>query len=342
MTINNLRWSELLLVQVGGAICLPMLMIGFLLGQSLELTQALITIFVGNGLLALLACHMSLIATRTRKTTPELAHATFGPKAGFFFSLVFMLNLIGWFGIHLVAMADLIAARFQNQSLIITIMVIVALGLIIIFSVLGGLRWLEIIAKYSLPLLLWGMLSSVDGEIYQQSWRVSRSYSLDFSGIVMVISGVFGCIVDLPTYFCRAKSPREGIIASLLLFLVVVPFIEILGLGISSPQGSSSFAQQVMEASSGWMRDVFLVFCIFAGWTTNNCNLFSAQTFFEHIQLASNRIDFHKRVFLMGILGILIALLTFQISFQSVLISITMPLFLCGALLMLLNARRRS
>ncbi len=158
----------------------------------------------------------------------------------------------------------------------------------------------------------------------------------------MVISGVFGCIVDLPTYFCRAKSPREGIIASLLLFLVVVPFIEILGLGISSPQGSSSFAQQVMEASSGWMRDVFLVFCIFAGWTTNNCNLFSAQTFFEHIQLASNRIDFHKRVFLMGILGILIALLTFQISFQSVLISITMPLFLCGALLMLLNARRRS
>jgi cytosine permease len=342
MTINSLRWPELLLVQVGGAICLPMLMIGFLLGQSLELTKALITIFVGNGLLALLACNMSLIATRTRQTTPQLAQATFGRRAGFFFSVVFMLNLIGWFGIHLVAMANLIAARFQIQSPLITIIAVVALGLVITFSVLGGLRWLEIIAKYSLPLLLWGMLSLVNGETYMQSWQKSQGYMLDFAGIIIVVSGLFGCIVDIPTYFCRAKSPRDGIIASLLLFLVVVPFIEILGLGISSPQGTENFAKQVMDTSSGWMRDLFLGFCIFAGWTTNNCNLFSAQTFFEHVQLKPNRINFQQRVILIGTVGTLIALLTFQVSFENLLISITMPLFICGALLMLLNARRRS
>jgi cytosine permease len=341
MTTNNLRWPGLLLVQVGGAICLPMLMVGFLLGQSLTLTSALITIFVGNGLLAILASYMSLVATKTRKTTPELAMATFGPKAGLLFSVVFMLNLIGWFGIHLSTMADLIAARFAIQKSFVTPAVILFLGIVVIMSVLGTISRLEKIAKYSLPFLLWGMLSLADGETYRQSWQQSQGYGLDFTSMLIVISGLFGCIVDLPTYFCKARSPKDGIIASLILFLVVVPFIEILGLGISSPQGTDDFAKQVMQTSSGFLRDMFLVFCLVAGWTTNNCNLFSAQTFFGAI-CAKNPLTFNQRVLLTGTCGVLVALLTFQISFENLLIFITMPLFFCGALLMLLNARRMS
>lgn len=342
MTTTNLRWPGLLLVQVGGAICLPMLMVGFLLGKSLDLGNALITIFLGNGFLAILACYMSMVATRTRKTTPQLALSTFGPKLGFLFSLVFMLNLIGWFGIHLVAMADLIAARFPIHISLITPAAIIILGLVITISVLGGISWLEKVAKYSLPLLLWGMLSMANGETYVQSWDSSQNYTLDLTGVLVVVSGLFGCIVDLPTYFCRGRSPRDGIIASLLLFLVVVPAIEILGLGISSPLGTDDFAMQVMQASSGFMRDLFLGFCILAGWTTNNCNLFSAQTFFEAIQWKSKPLAFQQRALLIGSIGTLCALLTIHVPFENLLISITLPLFFSGALLMLLNARRPS
>lgn len=340
MTTNNLRWPGLLSVQVGGAICLPMLMVGFLVGQSLPLGSALTTIFVGNGILASLACYMSLVATKARKTTPELAATTFGPKAGFVFSLVFMLNLLGWFGIHLVAMADLIAARFSLEKNFVAAAAVVMLGLVITVSVLGGIAWLEKIAIYSLPLLLFGMVSLVDGETYVQSWQQSRCYGLDLTSMLLVVSGLFGAIVDLPTYFCRAKSSKDAIIASLLLFLVVVPFIEILGLGISSSHGANDFAPQVMQTSFGLMRDLFLAFCIFAGWTTNNCNLFSAQTFLSAIQSRSNALAFRQRVILTGSVGTLVGLLTLQIPFKNFLIAISIPLLFCGALLMLLSLRR--
>lgn len=338
MTIYTLKWHSLLLVQVGGAICLPMLMIGFFLGQSLSLVQALLTIFLGNGILAILACHMSRIAITTRKTTPELAQASFGRRAGLAFSFIFMINLLGWFGIHLVAMADLIAARFPQYPLIKSI-ALVMLGLIITFSVLGGLRRLEVIAHYCLPLLLWGMLSLSKGDVYIQSWQKSLSISLDLHALFIVISGLFGCIVDLPTYFCRAQSVKDGVITSLLLFLVIVPFIEILGLGMSS-QASDNFAQHAMATSSGWTRDLFLGFCIFAGWTTNNCNLFSAQTFLQAM-FSETTMNFKSRVIITGLLGTLLAFLTIKIPFESLLISITLPLFLCGALLMALNSRSR-
>ncbi len=342
MILNNGSWFTLVLVQIGGAICLPMLIIGFLLGKSLPLSEALLAIFVGNSLLALLACYMSIIAIRTRKTTPELAVATFGSKIGFSFSLVFMLNLVGWFAIHLVGMAELVAARYLVDYPLLNISVIIVFGALITSSVLGGLRYLEITARYSLPFLLWGMLSLTNIENYVVSWQKSQSFALDFSASILVFSGLFACVVDLPTYYCRAKSIKDGIIASLLLFLVVVPFIEILGLGISSPNGADNFALEVMGTSYGWMRDLFLVFSLLAGWTTNSCNLFSAQTFLKSIAPSSLRLNSKSRIICMGTLGTFLALVCLKISFQSLLLYITSPLLICGALLMLLNARRLS
>lgn len=328
------RWSQLLLVQIGGAICLPVLIIGRSLAHC-GLKHALISIVLGNLILAALAVCMSFVAIKYKNTTPEIVQRTLGKKAGGIFSLLFLINLIGWFGINLLTMANMVSSRYFFNNPLHVRCIIVGFGILITLSVIGGLQSLEVMAKYLLPFLLWGMLKMTSSETYLALIDHKATNSFDIFGMSLVISGLFTCVLDLPTYFYQAQSQKDGIIASLLLFLVVVPGIEIVGLGIGAPMSANDVPGQLFKDSIGWIGDAFLVFCLLAGWTTNNCNLFSAQTFFQR-QSKVEQLSYRQRVVLMGIFGILCGLIGSLFSFEELLIFISTPLIIAGVFLFVL------
>lgn len=336
----NSTWPQLLFVQIGGAICLPVLLIGFLLGRNIGLQNALLSILIGNSILALMACFMSYCSIQFRKTTPELAQTIFGNKASWIFSAVFLLNLMGWFGINLLTMAEFVSIRYLSDSPLLLSLSMIILGIMIVIGVLGGIVWLERMAKYLLPFLLWGMVKMSSSDVYLQGWHESAQMPLDLAGVSLVFSALFACVVDMPTYFCRARSLRDGIYASLLLFLVVVPGIEILGLGIASSTGSANLASEIMQTSSGYLADIFLVFFVVAGWTTNNCNIFSAQNFLDQLLPQDKKLSYRQRIVIVGSGGIVLGLIGSVISFENLLLSISSPLLIASAFLMVLLGRK--
>jgi purine-cytosine permease-like protein len=78
-----------------------------------------------------------------------------------------------------------------------------------------------------------------------------------------------------PTYFRHAKSVKDSHIAAIVLFAVVLPLLE--GIGVYLGLSSSGSILQVLTGGGGFLWTVWVaLFLILAGWTTNNTNLYSA------------------------------------------------------------------
>jgi purine-cytosine permease-like protein len=91
----------------------------------------------------------------------------------------------------------------------------------------------------------------------------------------MVIGGGIAGVIDFPTYFQHAKSKKDGIITSVLLFGLALPFIEIVGVCLGFCFPHNSLLTCLIAGGGIFWGFVVSLFLIFAGWTTNNTNIYS-------------------------------------------------------------------
>lgn len=320
-------WLQLTAVQAGGAICLPVFVIGHALGKSYGMASAAMAIVLGNTLLLALAFVSGVYSAEKRLSTIQCAIACFGDQGKGGFSSAMVLSMIGWFAIQLHLMGECL-----NQILPSSIGIASPLGMGVVMTALGtrGLRGVEILANLSMPLLIATIVVGLVGADKGEGMALEPKL-LTMSGLSLVLACSIGAVVDLPTFFRSAKSRKDAVIAVCVLFVLVIPSVEMVGVILSSSGEQKGFLDVLMGAHASGVWELWvLCFVLIAGWTTNSANLYSAAVSLEPVL---QRVEFSKRTLLAGSVGTLLSVFPLLDGLELVLQPIGVVLTSMGAVL---------
>ena len=302
-TDTKQSWLQLTAVQAGGVICLPIFLIGHALATNYGIASAIIAIILGNLLLLVMGSVAAWSVSYSRKSTAEISVDLFGVAGRYLFATAMVVSMMGWFAIQLNLMTLGIQEVFPKVP---AGLCNVSLGVAVTYAGIKGMRGLEKIVNWSMPLLLITIfyalflgepatVQAVDGEV------------VTFQGISLVLAAAIAAVVDLPTFFRLSRSQKDGLAASLLLFGLIIPLLEGVGVYLFANKAEDNFVRVLASPASPmlWKAWVF-AFIVFAGWTTNQANLYSASVSMGTIVPEMRN---QTRVLLLGAFGSLISCL---------------------------------
>ena len=288
MTMKKQNWLELSSIQLGGAICLPVILIGHELTRLLGLGAAISSIILGNALLFSLALISSKMSYESQKTTAENAESYFGQKGKFFFALIIALSLVSWFAIQTQVMSQDLALmlsyncgiELKKESLSFI------LAALMVASSFFGLKGVTLLANATLPL----MIVTLGLAVWQAALASEKNFTFvlaedgqgllsgfSAAGLSLVMAAAISAVVDLPTFFRHAKTKKDGNFAVTLTFLIGIPLVELVGVMLGFWTNATSLTEALLAFDHPLFKLWVGLFILFAGWTTNNTNLYSAK-----------------------------------------------------------------
>ncbi|HEV8053168.1 MAG TPA: hypothetical protein VGP47_11800 [Parachlamydiaceae bacterium] len=273
---DHQNWWQMSTIQIGGVICLPVIMVGQALSQNYGFMSAVVSIIIGNAILLILGLVTVKMSVNNRKTTMQNAEEYFGSKGVSFFALAMIISLVGWFGIQLNMMSlgvlDLLSAKESKESWL--LLLNISLGLLITFVALRGIKAFTILANLSLPFLL----MTLGYAIYTVDPKeiILESIPFSFAGTSLVIALAIAMVTDLPTYYRHAKTPKDGLISISIIFALILPILEIVGVYLASGNSEGSILDVLKRDNEFLWNSWVALFLVLAGWTTNNLNLYSS------------------------------------------------------------------
>ena len=209
MNIVSLNWKQLTCLKAGGAICLPVIMVGQTLCSRYGLTSALAAIVIGNCILLAMATVMALMSMESRQTTTDNAHEYFGTQGTRCFAVTLLIAKCCWFAIQLDLMALSLHALMPEWFP--TTAIRIGLGAMIVAVAMHGIRALSVLSSWSLPVLLATMayalyIASDSGS------SISEAMPLSYAGISVAIATAITAVIDMPTYFRHASRGPMGLL----------------------------------------------------------------------------------------------------------------------------------
>ncbi len=299
--MQKLNWKDLTSIQAGVYICVPAIMAGHFLYNKFGLLGSLIGIFYGSILLWGVGLIFAKMSVYHKKVLVDLVALYFGNTGAKIGGLAFAISLMGWFSLQMEMMTTSITASFpQVDGWLINLI----LSVLIIINVLYGMEGMKKISNISVPFLI-GMMAYVVCKIYNPNQALQFS-NWDFLGIPMVISFSIAGIVDAPTYFCNSKSIKDSYIATTLVYLLLLPFMALVGVFIATYSSEPNFIAALHAIGGKNWGIAISLFVVLAGWTTNNGNLYSASI---AIAPCVGSASFRTRTIALGLIGFLITFL---------------------------------
>jgi purine-cytosine permease-like protein len=278
---NQRNWWQLSSIQIGGVICLPVIVIGQTLYQTYGFASSIAAILLGNAILLLLGLATTKMSCEKRKTTPLNATEYFGETGVTFFALTMCVSLVGWFAIQLNMMSlsvfDLLALD-KNQALP-GVLSNLMLGSLITVAALYGIKSINFLSNLSLPLLI--ITLGYAFFTVEDAPPSAPSVPLSFAGISMVIALAIAFVIDLPTYYRHAKTSKDGFISISIIFVLALPILEIVGVYLAAGSSGGTILDVLKRSNGNFWNLWVALFLILAGWTTNNINLYSGAVCLE-------------------------------------------------------------
>lgn len=269
----NSSWRHLAAIQIGGAVCLPIFMVGHAMALEFGLLSAFVAVLLGNGVLLVLGLTGANFAAKTRMTTAETAAYTFGEVGRPYFALALIITLMGWFAVQL-DMMGLMAGKLLGVESTKGVNIVIGLG--ITLASLRGYKGLETLANICLPLLMLTVAYAVF-DASATPLKIPYEDEIAFGGVTIAMAAAIGAVIDMPTFFRMAKSPKDGLVAALILFGVALPLLEGVGIYLAGHGQSENLAESLTGSTPSGLWKLWVgLFIILAGWTTNNTNLYSA------------------------------------------------------------------
>lgn len=316
----SLSWWQMSIIKVAGMVCLPVLIVGSEIGKKYGLVQAALAILLGNLCLFLLGLAKCNMAVRNKCNTMENASNYFGVSGTKLFSLNIIVSLIGWFAIQLniisLSLEKAVSLLSNNSFTLPTLSYNLFLGTCITMVALYGIKGLNRLASICAPLLI----ATVGYSLYavsKQGMPVTIApFQYSFQGISLVIATAITAIIDLPTYYRFSRSKRDGQLSLFITFIIALPILEFAGSYIATKIPGDNFVD-VLSGVGGPMWQLWIAFfLIFAGWTTNNTNLYSAAVALEQLVWKKNSV---ARYVLVGAVGTALSCLNLISSFAPIL-----------------------
>ena len=303
-------WISLAFVQAGICVCVPAFLLGALLAEGMPIWPAII-----SGSLGYLIVVVGMVATGMMGCDLGLASCTcceagFGKSgARFIVSMIFAVNMIGWFGIQ----NGVCGEAFTNAVLAMTgieIPVVISntvWGVIMLLTAVFGVHALEKLDKISIPLLMIIMCYGT-----YLAFRIYGTGSLSDSSSVQSMSFMYGVALSFnftavgtitAADYTRFQRSRMDTVKSVFYGVFPMGVITlVMGILLTKMSGQYDISMVLIEIGLPLLGIIALVI---STWTTNSTNAYSAGL---NIVMALKLKDNRRReaTLISGIVGIIL------------------------------------
>ncbi len=269
-------WLQLLSIQSAGSLCLPVILVGQILCQKYGWTAAICGVVTGNLFLLAIGLAFAGLSTLRPRTTVQQATHYFGQRGGPLFAALMILSMVGWFAIQLNVMSLCLGQLLAIGGITIPPLYLnIAIGLLLSCIMGFGMKAMKLLSNCTAPLLaltlIYALLSAHG--IVPPVPPLTISW---MGGLSIVIGAAIAAVIDLPTFFQHARSKKDALFTILLLYGLVVPLIEGIGLYLGAVTGGHTILD-VLQAGHGFAWSIWIsCFVLFSGIASNNANLYSA------------------------------------------------------------------
>lgn len=302
-------WVSLAFVQAGICVCVPAFLLGAMLAEAMPIWSAIISgslgylvVVIGMVITGMMGCDLGVPSCTA-------CEAGFGKKgARFIVSIIFAVNLIGWFGIQNGVCGEAFTNGLQAMTGIHVPVVVsnTVWGLIMLLTAVYGMSALEKLDKISIPLLMIIMLFGLylAFKIYgRQGLETETVQTMSFmSGVALSFNFTAVGTINAADY-TRFQKSRKDTVKSV--FYGVFPMgVITLIMGILLTKISGEYDISMVLINVG-LPLFGIAAMIISTWTTNSTNAYSGGL---NIVMAFKLKDNKRReaTLVAGILGIVL------------------------------------
>jgi putative hydroxymethylpyrimidine transporter CytX len=313
------------LLWFGAAVAITEIAAGALLAP-IGFQKGLLAVLIGHAIGAAVLLPGGMIGARSGLSAARSARISFGRYGSFGFSILNILQLIGWTAIMIItgAMAlDAITASvwgYQNEKLwCVLIGLVICLWVVIGIKNLSKVNVVAVIALFAFTLILGVTVFREAGNAVSAGGTMSFGSAVELN-VVMSISW----LPLISDYTRKLENPKRGVIASVAGYTAGSLLMYLIGLGAAVYAGTSDVIQIMLAA--GLSAAAFLT-VLFSTVTTTFLDVYSAGVNAANF---SGRINEKAAAIAVGVLGIALSLLVPMSQYENFLYfigSVFAPLF---------------
>ena len=273
-------WLNVALIQAGIMICVPSLLLGGMLVQSMSLGAAITAGVIGYIIVIVLFCLMGIIGSDLGVPTCMTSVGGFGKTgARIFVSLITFISMIGWFAVQ----AGVCGNAFSNlfsQSFGVSIPPVVSMiiwGLIMMVTAVYGIEALGWLNKIAIPALF--IVTIIGCYLSLNKFGTASLYTDTSDGSMSMADGILltvsfmtaGCLAaaDITRY---QATRRDTILSSSVGVFPAGVAMVVLGAVMTKVADQYDITQVFCEVGIPVLAMIIL---IASAWTTNTANAYS-------------------------------------------------------------------
>ena len=245
----------------------------------------------GKGVLAIVIGHVigcfmlflaGIIGGKTRKSAMETVKMSFGQRGGLLFSILNILQLVGWTAIMIYDGALAANGIFNTGSWVWCLLIggLIIVWILIGIKSLGKINTAAMVALFGLTVVLCyvifgkGSLQSIAEEGMSFGAAVELSVAMPLSWLPLISD-----------YTQEAKQPVKASAVSAVVYGLVSCWMYVIGMGAALFTGESDIAQILLKAGLGI---VGLIIIVFSTVTTTFLDAYSAGISSESVSIKIN------------------------------------------------------
>ncbi len=274
-------WVDVAMIQAGVMICVPSLMVGGMLAESMSMVNAILSGVVGYAIIVVFMVLVGIMGSDLGVPSCVTAEGIFGKQgAAKLISILFMVSMIGWFavqnGVCGSAFSNLIQAGTGIQIPIPVSTVI--WGVIMLITAVYGINALDKLNKIAIPALVVvtviGCVAAVRQFGTENLNQVIEHPTMTFAGGVVLTISFMATGASTASDFTRYQKTRKDTILSSAIG-VMPAGMAMLILGAVMTRIAQQYDISLVFSTVG-LPFLGMVVLILATWTTNTTNAYSA------------------------------------------------------------------
>lgn len=302
-------WISMAFVQAGICVCVPAFLLGALLAEAMPIWPAIISgslgylvVVIGMVATGMIGCDLGIASCTT-------CEAGFGKSgARFIVSIIFAVNMIGWFGIQNGVCGEAFSNAVQAMTGV-SIPVVVSntiWGIIMLLTAVFGVSALEKLDKISIPLLMLIMLYGIFLAVKSYgtgSLHTETVQTMSFMGGVALSFNFTAVGTITAADYTRFQKSRKDTVKSVFYGVFPMGVITlVMGIVLTKMSGQYDISMVLIDVGLPLLGIAALVI---STWTTNSTNAYSAGL---NIVMALKLKDNRRReaTLISGIIGIIL------------------------------------
>lgn len=272
-------WISLALVQAGICVCASSFWEGAILAESMPLGEAIASGILGNLLVAIIMSIVGMQGCDLGMASCKLTESTFGTKgARYLVSVIFAINLIGWFGITN-EICGVAFTNFMSSTFGIDIPLMVSnifWGIIMLITAVFGMRAMEKLNALSIPFLMIVMAVGVVLAMKQYGFDSASEpveRSMSFMAGVSLAFNFYAVGVVTAGDISRFQKNRKETLKSTMWGVFPMAVITLtLGAILTKISGEYDVSMVLIQVG---LPFIGIISIVLSTWTTNSSNIYS-------------------------------------------------------------------